>query len=138
MSLKLEIGLTQKSKSNATEDRPKVISIINGNETIVNDIAPSSNSIKERLNTIKGEKPPKFKFRWSPPEKHKNLFLNLKKAGKNELSKITFYIFIKDDTQLNWSAIATGTDCEVINFIPGDIQTVEINCGNFDYEEGRN
>jgi hypothetical protein len=86
MSLKLEIYKSQKSSKSSISERPPIISIINGKEQIINDIAPSSNSVKDRLETIKSEKPPIFKFEWKPPEKHKSLFSNLKQAGKKELS----------------------------------------------------
>lgn len=136
---KLEIDISQTSKNLTIGERQPIISIINGSEQIINDISPSSNSVKERLETIKKENPPKFKFEWKPIEKYKSLFPNLKKAGKKELSKMFFYFWIRDDGKLLWSAIATGNDCEVRDVIPKSrganlIQTIEITCKDFNFK----
>lgn len=136
MGSKLELEISLSSENNYITPREKINSIINGAEVIINDIKPNGNAVRERLQTIEAEKPPTFKFEWTPPEKYKSLFSTLKKKGKKEPAQIFFSFFIKDESQLLWYTSAKAENCEVLKSqTKGNggnvVETVEIKCKAF-------
>lgn len=134
MSITLEIQISQSSKNNIITPREPIISIVNGDEIIVNDASPHRNSVEERLKTIEAETPPRFKFRWKPPDKYKSLFPSLKKKGKKELSKIFFTFFLREDGKLIWDKTAAAEDCQILQAATKGrdaAQEVEVQCSKF-------
>ncbi len=136
MSNRLEIEISLSSDNHFINVRTPIKAIKNGSDIIVNDIAPSSNALKERLKTIEEEKPPRFNFEWTPPEKHKTLFSTLKKKGKREPSRIFFHFFIMDGSQILWNGSAKADNCEVLKAITKGrgstvVENVEVKCVSF-------
>lgn len=139
MGIKLEIQIALSSANHVIDQRASIITIINEKEKIENDASPHRNSVEERLKKIKEEKPPRFKFVWNPPEKHKTLFSVLKSKGKKETSKIFFYFSIKDGDQRLWGKVAVAENCVIMDAISKGIgqnlrQTIDVRCGAFDFK----
>jgi hypothetical protein len=135
MSITLEIQISQSSENNSISPREPIIAIVNGDETIVNDASPHRNSVESRLKTIEAETPPRFKFRWKPPDKYKSLFPSLKKKGNKELSKIYFTFFIRDDGNIIWDKTAVAEGCEILQAPTKGrdaAQEVEVKCSKFE------